>query len=83
MYDSYHEMEIVKGNTGNDYKNNNDTRLTATIVGNICESGTYLHVTEKLRLLMLAINWLYLMQGLTAMSCRRITIADSARPRYL
>ena len=42
MYDSYHEMEIVKRNTGNDDKNNNDTRLTATIVGNICESGDIL-----------------------------------------
>ena len=41
MYDSYHEMEIVKNIAGND-EPNKDTRIKATIVGNICESGDIL-----------------------------------------
>lgn len=42
IYDSYHEVEIVKRNIGNNEINNSDTRVTATIVGNICESGDIL-----------------------------------------
>jgi len=41
MYDSYHEMEIVKNSVGNNGVNE-DTRIKATIVGNICESGDIL-----------------------------------------
>ncbi len=42
MYDSYHEVEIVKRVTGNSEINKNDTCMVATIVGNICESGDIL-----------------------------------------
>ncbi|NLE24755.1 MAG: diaminopimelate decarboxylase [Clostridiaceae bacterium] len=38
MYDSYHEVEILKRNISS----NNDTRVKATIVGNICETGDIL-----------------------------------------
>ncbi|NLX64289.1 MAG: diaminopimelate decarboxylase [Clostridiaceae bacterium] len=41
MYDSYHEMEIVKKSAGNN-GTNKDARIKATIVGNICESGDIL-----------------------------------------
>jgi diaminopimelate decarboxylase len=40
MYDSYHEVEIVKNKSSDN--GINDTRQTATIVGNICESGDIL-----------------------------------------
>ena len=39
MYDSYHEVKIVKRNNK---MNKNHTRVIATIVGNICESGDIL-----------------------------------------
>ncbi len=39
MYDSYHEVEIIKSNDNNNERNN---REEATIVGNICESGDIL-----------------------------------------
>ncbi len=48
MYDSYHEMEIVKNSAGNNVTNK-DTRIKATIVGNICESGDILARDREVR----------------------------------
>ncbi len=42
MYDSYHEMEIVKSSGNNEVENKYNLCETVTIVGNICESGDIL-----------------------------------------
>lgn len=48
MYDSYHEMEIVKSNIDSNGMNK-DARIKATIVGNICESGDILARDREIR----------------------------------
>lgn len=42
MYDSFHEVKIVKRNGNNEISNIENTYETVTIVGNICESGDIL-----------------------------------------
>ena len=52
MYDSYHEVKIVKRNNK---MNKNHTRVIATIVGNICEVVIYLPTGGGFQLLKLVI----------------------------